>query len=622
MLTSSDRAAPGLHGEPGAAERDSSPRVDQRPRPLRALARTPQRWNAAMFVGVLVGFTLLAWSRRWMSDDGLIVLRTVRNLLAGHGLVFNIGERVEANTSTMWTLLLALSGLVPAVALEWASVVLGLVFAVGGLALGMDAARRLHSGFGGQSSGGQGSDGQLLVPAGALLVCALPPFRDFATSGLETGMVSAWLGGLWWLLVRRWQQEPAGAPWGFAVLLGLGPLVRPDLALASAVAFVAVLLLRWPGWRRTLLLGLAAGAAPAAYEVFRAGYYGLLVPSTAVAKEASESQWPQGLTYLGDLVSPYLLWLPLLLLGAGLLLATIRPAGTENMGPSARGVGRRAVVIAAPLVAGVLLGAYTVRVGGDFMHGRMLLPALFSVLLPVLVLPATRRTAAVLVGLAVWAVVAGGWLRPPYTDHPRVSHRIAVTGIADERSFYVGRLREHHPITAQDYRVAPFVRRALTSLSRAEGPAVHLPVGPRERALWFSYPAADPYHTVVFLNLGVMGELATPRVRVLDDVGLANPLAAHTERLPDGRIGHDKDLPRAWYVADSVRPGVRPYESARDLAAAYGALACPEIAEMLASVRAPLTAERFWQNLVGSVQRTSLRYPREPLEAAASCSTD
>ncbi len=617
MLTSSDRAVPGLHGEPDAAERDWSPRDEQRGRRLLALGPSPKLWNAAMIVAVLVGFTLLAWSRRWMSDDGLIVLRTVRNLLAGHGLVFNVGERVEANTSTIWTLLLALFGLVPGVALEWASVVLGLVFAVGGLALGLDAARRLHCGL-----GGQGPGGQLMVPAGALLVCALPPFRDFATSGLETGMVSAWLGGLWWLLVRRWQQEPTGGPWGLAVLLGLGPLVRPDLALASAVAFVAMLLLRWPGWRRTLLLGLAAGAAPAAYQVFRAGYYGLLVPSTAVAKEASESQWSQGLTYLGDLVSPYLLWLPLLLLGAGLLLAPIRPAAAEDRRRVTGGAPRRAVVIAAPLVAGVLLGAYTVRVGGDFMHGRMLLPALFSLLLPVMVLPATRRTAAALVGLAVWAVVAGGWLRPPYTDHPRVSHRIAVTGIADERSYYVGLLREHHPITAQDYRIAPFVRWALTSLHRSQEPAVHLPVGPRQRALWFSYPAADPYHTVVFLNLGVMGELATPPVRVLDDIGLANPLAAHTERLPHGRIGHDKNLPRAWYVADSVQPGVRPYESARDLAAAYGALACPEIAEMLASVRAPLTAERFWQNLVGSVQRTSLRYPREPLAAAASCSTD
>ena len=41
-----------------------------------------------------------------MSDDGLIVLRTVRNLLAGNGPVFNAGERIEANTSTLWQYLI------------------------------------------------------------------------------------------------------------------------------------------------------------------------------------------------------------------------------------------------------------------------------------------------------------------------------------------------------------------------------------------------------------------------------------------------------------------------------------------------------------------------------------
>mgnify|MGYP003456791854 CR=1 FL=1 len=53
-----------------------------------------------------------AWQRRWIADDGLIVLRTVRNLLAGNGPVFNAGERVESNTSTLWTYLVYLGGIV------------------------------------------------------------------------------------------------------------------------------------------------------------------------------------------------------------------------------------------------------------------------------------------------------------------------------------------------------------------------------------------------------------------------------------------------------------------------------------------------------------------------------
>ena len=50
--------------------------------------------------------------RRWIADDGLIVLRTVRNLLAGNGPVFNAGERVESNTSTAWTYLVCLGSLI------------------------------------------------------------------------------------------------------------------------------------------------------------------------------------------------------------------------------------------------------------------------------------------------------------------------------------------------------------------------------------------------------------------------------------------------------------------------------------------------------------------------------
>src|ERR1700716_2423663 len=67
-------------------------------------------WVSVLVVAVLFGWG--AWERRWIADDGLIVLRTVRNLLAGNGPVFNAGERVESNTSTLWTYLIYLGGLV------------------------------------------------------------------------------------------------------------------------------------------------------------------------------------------------------------------------------------------------------------------------------------------------------------------------------------------------------------------------------------------------------------------------------------------------------------------------------------------------------------------------------
>ena len=42
-----------------------------------------------------------------MSDDGFIGFRYVQNALAGHGFVYNPGERVEGYTNFLWVALLA-----------------------------------------------------------------------------------------------------------------------------------------------------------------------------------------------------------------------------------------------------------------------------------------------------------------------------------------------------------------------------------------------------------------------------------------------------------------------------------------------------------------------------------
>ena len=86
-------------------------------------------WVSVVVVAGLFGWG--AWQRRWIADDGLIVLRTVRNLLAGNGPVFNKGERVEANTSTVWTYLVTLGGWIGgSVQLEYVALALALTLSV------------------------------------------------------------------------------------------------------------------------------------------------------------------------------------------------------------------------------------------------------------------------------------------------------------------------------------------------------------------------------------------------------------------------------------------------------------------------------------------------------------
>src|SRR5699024_1966962 len=97
-------------------------------------------------VVVTVLFGWGAWQRRWVSDDGLIVLRTVRNLLAGNGPVFNAGERIEANTSTVWTYLVYVGSWIGGpVRLEYVVLVLALTASLAGMALVMLGTARLYA---------------------------------------------------------------------------------------------------------------------------------------------------------------------------------------------------------------------------------------------------------------------------------------------------------------------------------------------------------------------------------------------------------------------------------------------------------------------------------------------
>ena len=132
------------------------------------LAPGHRRWLVAVPACL---FAVLGWTHRWVSDDGLITLRVVAQVLAGHGPVFNAGERVESSTSAAWTWLLVAAGWLTRAPLPALAVGLGLAAATAGLAVASDATARLWRARPGPSP---------LVPAGVLVVLALPPFWDLA----------------------------------------------------------------------------------------------------------------------------------------------------------------------------------------------------------------------------------------------------------------------------------------------------------------------------------------------------------------------------------------------------------------------------------------------------------
>ncbi|HMQ33954.1 MAG TPA: hypothetical protein PKD53_24695 [Chloroflexaceae bacterium] len=58
-------------------------------------------------LATLVALSGLLWPA-WLSDDAFISFRYAQNLAQGHGLVYNVGERVEGYTNFLWTVLAAL----------------------------------------------------------------------------------------------------------------------------------------------------------------------------------------------------------------------------------------------------------------------------------------------------------------------------------------------------------------------------------------------------------------------------------------------------------------------------------------------------------------------------------
>ncbi len=594
--------------------------------------------QASLWLSVLVVVALFgwgAWQRRWIADDGLIVLRTVRNLLAGNGPVFNMGERVEVNTSTLWTYLVYLGGLVGGpVRLEYVALALSLALSLAGVVFAMLGAARLSA----PTLLGRRA---ILLPAGVLVYIAVPPARDFATSGLENGLVLAYLGLLWWMMVC-WSQQRSTGRWfttALAFVAGLSVLVRPELALIGGLALV-MMLIAVRGWRPRVLIVLAGGLLPVAYQIFRMGYYGLLVPGTALAKDASGKKWSQGFVYLANFNGPYLLWVPAIPLAALAVLVLagrsrpwwIRsPARTDQ-----RRVGRLVqsppVVIAFFVGSGLLQAAYWIRQGGDFMHGRVLLPPLFCVLLPVAVIPVVlpdRTTQSREAGDVLAGATVGVWLTMALwalwaANSPGMgadATKVTYSGIVDERRFYSQATGNAHPVTALDYLDYPRMRAVIEAIDNTPAGALLLPSG--NYTQWDVVPAIPPPppaqrgpHTVFFTNLGMLGMNVGLDVRVLDQIGLANPLAMHTTRLSDARIGHDKNLFPDWAVADGPwlkqHPFLPPYLDEDWVTEAVVALKCPTTDAVLTSVRGPLTVKRFLSNVLNSYRFTSYRIDRVP----------
>ena len=282
-------------------------------------------------------------------DDAFISFRYAQQLIVGHGLVFNPGERVEGYTNFLWTLL-AGAGM----ALGWNPLsttrVLGVAAYLGSILFGVIAV------------GASARRKRELVALAPLAMLVLPvTYPAFAGSGLETSFVGLMvlltgLGHHLWRSPSRWMRWLAGVPPLLAVLTRLDATV----AVVASLLIIAVAERRSASRLRARLLP-AVGPAILGLGLHGAwclSYYGGFLPNPYYAKAADLFSFDLGVEYLFGFLRSCPAALALFLLTA----YGARAAQDRACRDFARYAG-------CAFVAQTLL---LCKVGGDFMEYRLM----------------------------------------------------------------------------------------------------------------------------------------------------------------------------------------------------------------------------------------------------------
>ena len=301
------------------------------------------------WLALLGWFSSVAW---FLCDDAFISFRYVRNLLEGHGLVFNPGEYVEGYSNFLWVLELAaiwgLSGVAPERAAPWLSV----AFTAGAVAAMMWWVARLpllrHRGPVGWMALG--------------LVCSSATFAVWTSGGgLETRQFTFFivLAVVCLSLYRDSRRGLLAA----SLSLTAAALTRPEGPLLAALCCGWFVIQRMadtgrlnPDWRRLLCLAAPFVILVGAHFLWRYSYYGEWLPNTYYAKHV-RPWYESGFRYL---------WAAALETGLYLLIPLAAVAMRNRWRASRDGIW--ALVL---LLVGVHM-AYVMRIGGDHFEYRPL----------------------------------------------------------------------------------------------------------------------------------------------------------------------------------------------------------------------------------------------------------
>jgi arabinofuranosyltransferase len=304
-------------------------------------------WRLALFLALAAFFIVLLRTAH-IVDDAYISFRSVYNLVSGYGLTWNVSERVQAFTNPLWVLLLAaFQALTHEIYYTSLAVSVALSMAAVWLLATRIAATPLSA----------------VLAVAALLLSK--SFVDYSTSGMENPLTHFLLVVFLVIFFSREVHTPRTI---FLASLTTALLMvnRMDCVLLVAPALAWMLLRAFS--LKALGAALLGGLPFIAWELFSLIYYGFPFPNTAYAK-LNTHVWAvalmaEGLDYLRESLDQDPITLALVLVSG--LLAVASRSG-------------RAISVALGVA---LYLVYLIKVGGDFMGGRLIsAPFLASVAL-------------------------------------------------------------------------------------------------------------------------------------------------------------------------------------------------------------------------------------------------
>ena len=249
--------------------------------------------------------SLLTWCMvqlaGYIKDDAYISYRYAHHLADGHGMVYNLGEKVEGYTNFLWIVLCAPAFWFGADPVVW-SKVLGAGCALGALITTFYASRWLN--------GGRPSPFNYVAP---LLLACSSSVALWAMSGMAPClMLFAGTAAVYF----TWRAVDGERALHFAlagVAMSVAALTRPEghmfVIVGGLAAGFSVLRHRRLPRNVWWMVGIA-GAVLVPYHAWRLLYFGDLLPNTYYVKAAAGTEvYKEGLKELGELLTFNLNWL-------------------------------------------------------------------------------------------------------------------------------------------------------------------------------------------------------------------------------------------------------------------------------------------------------------------------